>query len=116
VWEVFIHERWLASSKELLQIPAAVVFRNDLGLRAVVAMRFTYGRSYAAGRCATISSSRRFLLALASPLLPLLLTGRLVRIAGEKRLLTMFGRSLPWVLICVVSWAFGECIGYVRGR
>ena len=116
VWEIFIHQRWLAQGKRLGQSPATVVFHNGLPFLAAIAMRVRYGRSYAADRCATVSKGGRLWYALGSPVLPLLLTWRLARTAQGKRLALEFFRSLPWSLAFNVAWSCGEFVGYVRGR
>jgi len=116
VWEVFIHQRWLAEGKRLGQSPATVVFHNGMSAAAALRMRLRYGRSYAADRCREISATRRVAYALGSPLLPLVLTWRLARTAYERRLFTAFARSFPWSLAFNISWSCGEFAGYVCGR
>lgn len=115
VWEVFIHQRWLAEGKRLGQSPATVVFHNGMGAGGALRMRFRYGHSYAADRCREISNTRRVAYALGSPLLPLVLTWRLARTAYEKRLFKAFARSFPWSLAFNVAWSCGEFAGYVCG-
>jgi hypothetical protein len=116
VWEVFIHERWIRQGLRLRLAAAPVTFQNGLTTREAVSLRYRYGRTYAADRCATLSGSRRLLFAGGAPLLPFVLTGRLVSTASQKGLLAAFVRALPWTFLFNAAWSCGEMVGYVRGR
>jgi glycosyltransferase involved in cell wall biosynthesis len=80
-------------------------------------LRYLHGRCFGANRAA--ASRRRWRLARAamSPLVPFVLTARLVRTvqskpAGRRHL----WRSLPVLLAFHIAWAWGELDGYLRGR
>lgn len=79
--------------------------------------RFAFGRIYACRRIDQPHGALRPWLALASPLLPLLLLVRLGRAAQRDRVTARkFLRSLPDLALLVLAWSVGEALGYWTGR
>jgi hypothetical protein len=79
--------------------------------------RFAFGRIYACRRIDKPHRAMRPWLALASPLLPLLLLARLGRAARRDRATARkFRRSLPDLALLVLAWSAGEALGYWTGR
>ena len=126
-----VREAWAASFREvivngqLMKRGEKVILRRDIivnqcraGLSFGPAMRerYVWGRSYSATRNATLTLSKRLVLAAASPALPFVLTLRLARTAAERK--TYFGKfmtAMPLVFVLLLSWSLGEGIGYVAG-
>lgn len=78
--------------------------------------RYSFGRYYAFRRIERHESARLWL-ALGSPLLPLVLVGRMARAAArDDRTARRFLRSLPDLAALVLAWSFGEALGYLTGR
>lgn len=84
--------------------------------------RFEFGRLYARLRGAGgagwpgLSGARRILLVLLSPLLPLLLTARvLLRAMRKGKYLGVTLLALPYLLLFSAAWALGEAAGYAGG-
>jgi hypothetical protein len=79
--------------------------------------RYAFGRYYACWRIEHPHQQKRLWLALGSPLLPLLLLGRMARAsARDGRNARRFLRSLPDIAALVLSWSFGEALGYLTAR
>ncbi len=113
-WEPFWHRRLEQHGHRLLRVPEAVVFyHNSLSAGQFLRQRFHYGRWFAADR---IRGPLRLLYAAFCPLLPLLLTWRLGRIARRRGRGGRFLRALPWILPFQAVWACGEFCGYLFGR
>jgi hypothetical protein len=60
---------------------------------------------------------KRAALVLGSLALPALLPGRIVvRTVGKRRHIKELVRSLPYLLILMISWSLGEFCGYFAGE
>jgi hypothetical protein len=124
VWKEVFHEHTVnsalrAEGERLALAPEAVVYQNRLGLKLGPAMkeRFVWGRSYAATRAALSAPSRRVFYAVFSPVLPLLMLARMKLMAWQKRrTFVPFVKALPLTALLVVSWSWGEFVGYITGR
>jgi hypothetical protein len=105
--------------QRLALVPDIIVFqeRHGLQLGSAVRERYVWGRSYAASRAQLVGASRRVVYLLLSPALPFLLFLRLTATVSKKqRLIGRFLLATPLVLCLLVSWSFGEFIGYLTGR
>jgi hypothetical protein len=89
--------------------------RSDLSLGDALAERYVWGRSYALTRSTLISSSKRVIYALASPLLPAVLFLRMAVNAWKRRRLASFMAAAPLIALLTLSWSAGECAGYLAG-
>jgi len=116
--ETVVHEALLSSGFEIVLTRGAAVEQRRWGLRFGPAMRerVVWGRAYAAARVEGAGAVRRALLAIGSPLLPFLLTLRLLqgRIA-RRRDVGRFLACLPLVFLLEIGWALGEFQGYATG-
>ena len=91
--------------------------RSLLTLGAALRERWVWGRSYAGSRFASTGWPRRIVYAAATPLLPFLLTWRLVRDAFRRG--RFVGRTLaavPLLLLLNGAWSLGECVGDLTAR
>jgi hypothetical protein len=99
--------------------PDAVVFQHRLNLRFGGALRerSVWGRSYAASRASSAGIPQRIFWAFFAPALPALLLIRMTAMARKKRRTwPAFVKALPLTAALVVSWSFGELVGYATGR
>lgn len=88
------------------------VYRGD-----AVRERYAFGRYYACRRIEHPYQHTRVWLALGSPLLPLVLLGRMARASARDDYLSRrFLRSLPDLAALVIAWSFGEMLGYITAR
>ena len=79
--------------------------------------RFVWGRSYAATRAGLAGNSKRIFWAVFSPALPVLMLGRMTLMAWRKRrTMGAFIRAFPFTAALIVSWSWGEFMGYSTGR
>ena len=61
--------------------------------------------------------ARRVILAVLSPLLPILLLLRMtLSVVRKRRSVGSFLRALPFTVCMVIAIAWGELLGYVTGR
>jgi GT2 family glycosyltransferase len=114
-WENVIHDRLYAEGRRFRLVPAARVRQNlSYGVREFCRDRFRHGRGYAATRSADLSGIQRFLHALGTPALPLVLALRIYRMVDpdERR---YWMRGFPSLLLFLSAWALGEAAGYLRG-
>lgn len=117
--ETIVHGALAARGLELRLTPRVVVWqtRSGLGLAAALKERFVWGRSFAGSRVAGVGLGRRLVFAALTPVLPFVLTLRLLRGALAKR--RFVGRALlasPLLLLLSTFWSIGELVGYVTGR
>lgn len=74
------------------------------------------GRHFASVRIRFWGPAKRWLYALASPLLPAVFLARMARhAAGAPGVRISFIRSLPALLLLTLAWSWGELLGYVSG-
>jgi glycosyltransferase involved in cell wall biosynthesis len=86
-------------------------------LRPFLRKQIIHGRFFARVRTREqgFSRPRRFLYAVGSPLLPFLLTYRILRRVRARRTYGReLARALPLVLLGCAGWAVGEMLGYLR--
>lgn len=116
--EIIVNGELLSQGRKIGLRRDIVVHQNRKGLRAGKALRerYVWGRSYAASRNALLSLPKRLIHAVLSPVLPVLLTLRMADTVRQRgRHVGAFLRSLPFVLLLLVSWSFGEAMGYLAG-
>ena len=115
-WENELHARLRERGFALWSEPGAVIeHAKDFGFREFASQRYHYSRSYA-GRRSELVGSRRWLYALAAPLLIPLVVARVSRnVRARPGYGRTFRRALPLVLAYSTVWAFGELVGYIFG-
>ena len=124
VWEKTFHERevnkaLLAMGEKITLSPTMIVYqyRKNLRLNNAINERFVWGRSYAASRCAHSGIPRRLIYAALSPVLPTVLTGRMVLSTIRKGShMSSFIKAFPLTVLLTVSWSLGELSGYLSAR
>ena len=115
--ESVAHNALARQGLQLWLTPSAVVWQARTGLtwRDALRERRVWGRSYAGSRVGG-SMVKRLVLAALTPLLPAVLTWRLVSAARRKgRDVSRTVRVAPALLLLNTSWALGELTGYLAG-
>jgi GT2 family glycosyltransferase len=114
-WENVAHSRLAAQGSAMQFVRTAAVYQNqNYRFRDFCRDRFEHGLGYARRRLVDEGTARRWLYLPGTVALPGVLLMRVARAAGrEKR--GPFLRSLPFTLAFLVSWSFGEAVGYLRG-
>lgn len=116
--EPAVHRALVQSGQPLFMVTDAPVRqrRPPVAVSAAVRERYVWGRSFGATR-PDLSAAGRALLTLLSPVLPLLLTARIVRtVMARGRAMGRLIEALPLVLLLAASWTLGEVVGYVTGK
>lgn len=116
-WETVVHGQVERAGETLWSDPSIrMLHRKHFATRSFLAERYHYSRSFA-GRCAaTISPMRRLGYTLLTPLLPPLLVRRISqRVLSRRRYTPIFLRTLPYLVLFTLVWAWGEAVGYLLG-
>lgn len=87
--------------------------REGVRWRVVLRERVAWGRLFAVTRTTTGSRRSHWARALASPLLPFVLLGRLLRSEWHPGRRGPFVRAAPAIFLLLSAWSAGECVGYV---
>ncbi|HET6566587.1 MAG TPA: glycosyltransferase [Rhodothermales bacterium] len=116
-WEFFVQQEMRASGARFLSVPTMIVdHKKEFGFLYFVSQRFHYSRSFAGMRRRRVSGPMRLAYALASPLLVPMMLYRIGRqVVQKKRERASFVASLPLLFPFMVSYAAGECVGYMFG-
>jgi hypothetical protein len=116
-WENRLHDAMRRDGVPLVCKPAIRVgHKKHYSVGEYLSQRYLYARSYAGARVANASLGKRLGYGAAALALPPLLMFRTVsRVLAKRRHRAELVRSLPLLAVFVVSWAFGEMVGYVAG-
>jgi hypothetical protein len=117
--ETVVNEALMKSGRGIWLTPEVTVYqeRGDLTLSAVLRERFVWGRSFGGMRVKDLSLKKRMPYAIGTPLLPLLLAWRTMKLAKQRgNLRSQFLPSLPILLPLFTVWALGEMVGYLTAK
>ena len=116
-WETTVHPLLAQQGKQLLATNRIRIFHcKKFSFRLFAAQRFAYSRYYAGIRFQREQRLVRWVAALATPVLPVLLTFRLVRAARRKAsIASPTWRAVPYLFLFFIIWAVGETVGYLCG-
>jgi hypothetical protein len=114
-WEPFVHARLAAGGVVCWQSPELVVYQGrSAGWRAFTAQRLAHGRQYGRDRGTSLSAPRTVVGVVAAPVVPPLMTWRVLRlVVGKRRYRLRALACLPAILWFNVAWAAGEVRGYL---
>lgn len=112
-WENHLHDAIRDAGIPLESRPELVVgHKKHYTVGEYVGQRFLYSRSYAGARLAGAPAWRRAVYGAAAAALPPLLLWRIVKaVRTSGRFAPELVRSLPLLVVYVVSWAAGETAG-----
>ena len=114
-WEVDVHKALRDRGESLVMSEASVTFLGGVTLRSMARQRVAHARRYGSGRSSGLSLSARLARIAASPLVPFVISGRIVK-ALKVRGMTL----MPWLpawpslMVLASAWALGEAIGTWR--
>jgi hypothetical protein len=116
-WETNVHPALRKRGYTLYSSNDIMVYhRKNFSLKLFVTQRFQYSRHYAGTRFERDQLAVRVMAALFCPLLPALLLLRMMSsICKKRRMYSEFIFALPYLVIFVSIWAFGEFWGYLFG-
>lgn len=115
-WETLFHNQLRKSGEALYMVPSAQV---ELGHTDnpfdYCRVRYQHGFHYGSTRPGT-NGVVRILRILSAPVLMPYLVLRIGRRIAEKRpdWLGRYTQALPWLIIYMLSWSFGETVGYLN--
>ena len=123
LWEDIFHETAINEALRdrfgslWLEPGAEVRMRRNVRFGDAVYERYAFGRLFGCTRLEFAGSGRRLYYALLSPVLPILLMGRMAGKAVRSRAgIINFVRSTPFLIAMVAAWSWGEWLGYVTRR
>ena len=115
-WEPDVHRRLAQDGARLWHAPSMVVrLGRSGGTRAFLRQRLHHGAAHGRQRGARYSAARNTIGVVAAPIVPLLLTVRMLRTVfarGRHRAAAL--RSTPLLVLYNVAWALGEARGHLR--
>ena len=116
--EPVVHGALAERGETLFLTPELVVEQRRTRTSATVLLseRLHWGRLFAYTRVREAPLTRRLAYLLASPLIPLVMFGRIARLQAAKGHLKDFVPVSPIVLALLVTWGAGEAVGYATGR
>lgn len=116
--EALVHWELRRQGEVLHLSPDLVVdhHRTKRSLARLLAERYGWGRLFGATRASAVSRSRRLMLALAAPIIPVVLLWRHGRVQWRRGEGDRFVRALPLLLALLTAWTAGETWGHLTGR
>jgi hypothetical protein len=120
-WEPVSHRRLAADGVTLWHDPSLVVRQGrSAGFAAFARQRLAHGRRYGHQRGVHFSRARNLVGVLAAPLVPVLMTLRVLRqVFGKRRYRLRALLALPAIVAYNAVWAYAEALGHadmLRGR
>lgn len=114
-WEPVVNRRLAEQGARLVHSPAPVVRQGrSAGWLAFTRQRLRHGRAHGRQRGATFSRGRNVLGVVAAPVVPLLLTSRILQeLSSRGRLGVRTAVALPHIALFNVAWALGEARGHL---
>ncbi len=114
-WEAHFHRELKKKQMSLLLTPKVIVYHKDsFTFGGFMRQRFQHGRQFGSTRASSISSSKRIIFGLLSPLIPFIYLFRITRrVFTSKRNTGKYLLSVPVLFLFLVSWACGEFGGYL---
>lgn len=112
-----VHGTLRAAGHILWLAPAlATEHQRSLTLGFALRERYRFGRLFGRLRLPSLHIGLRALLILASPLLPVLLTARvLLRALAKRKYIGVTLLALPYLLLFSAAWSWGEFVAYLAG-
>jgi hypothetical protein len=114
-WEPVVNRRLAEEGTVLWHSPELIVGQGrSAGTGAFVQHRYLHGRAHGRKRGARFGTRRNIVGALAAPVVPLLLSVRIMRtVFAKRRYRARALLSLPFILLFNVAWAAGEALGHL---
>jgi hypothetical protein len=115
--DVFVHDAWRRAGLPLRADETLVVRNvNQWRVADVTVAPFHHGRAFAGRRARQQSPVVRVARLLATPVLPVVLAGRIIRdVASTRRFARRLVPAFPWIVLFVMSWSIGEAAGLLTG-
>ena len=117
-YEAFVHRELRSRGIPLHLAPGIVIYYNRIyNFKSALFQCYYQGRSFSGMRVAKASSLKRIGLAVGAWFLPFLLPMRIILgVVRKGRNLPALCLSLPYLIILMGSWSWGEFMGYLWGE
>lgn len=117
-YENFVHDELQRRGHDLYLMPSAVVYHNkNYLMNDALTQSYHHARAFAAKRILNAPTSRRVIFAMTSLILPILLPSRIAAgIFRKGRHLKELMKSMPYLLLLLTGWSYGEFCGYLFGE
>lgn len=117
-YENFVHDELQRRGHHLYLMPSAIVYhQKHYSTKDALAQAYYHARSFAAKRIFNDSVSKRVIFIMASLALPVLLPSRIaLKIFRKGRHQAELAKSLPYLLLLLSGWSYGEFCGYLCGE
>ncbi len=117
-YENFIHDELQKRGHTLYLMPSMVVYHNkNYSMKDALTQSYHHARAFAAKRTFKVPLAKRALLIITSLALPVLLPSRVVvGILRKGSHLKELMKSLPYLLLLLTGWSYGEFCGYLYGE
>src|SRR5579864_2855150 len=114
-WEPDVHRRLREGGATCWHSPDLVVHQGrSFGPRAFIGQRLHHGRAYGHQRGVRFSPARNLVGVLGSPLVPFLMTYRIVaEVTRRRRLRLRLLAALPMIFVFNLAWAVAEARGHL---
>ena len=114
-WEPSFHARFRKAGLVLELDPAIrVLHKNRYTSGQFFAQRLAHGKEFGMARARVISTAKRLLLIVLSPLLPVLFLKKIVSaVLQHDGYTSKLIQALPWLLLFLLAWGLGEAKGYL---
>jgi glycosyltransferase involved in cell wall biosynthesis len=117
-FETFVNEQLKKRGHHLIMMPTAIVYhKKNYEIKRAFEHSFYLARSFAARRVAGFGILKRICFSIIPIILPLLLMTRIITTTVIKgRYLRKLFRSVPFLILLISIWSFGEFCGYLFGE
>jgi hypothetical protein len=117
LFEAFLHQEFQKQGHQLYFSANVVVYHHQrYQFSEVIIQFYHHARAFAAMRLMNASGSKRLIFAGGTWVLPMVLTLRVLhRVIRKKRRFREMALSLPYLVVLMLSWAWGELCGYAFG-
>jgi GT2 family glycosyltransferase len=114
-FEVFTNQELQRRGYELFLAPSVIVYhRKNYSLKSAIAENYHHGRLFAAQRTSGAPGTQRAYRALTALALPVLLPARVaMRTFRKKRHIAHLITALPYLVMLMSAWGYGEFCGYL---
>ena len=114
-WEPSFHARFRKAGQALELDPAIrVVHKNRYTSGQFFGQRLAHGKEFGLARARVISTAKRSLLIVLSPLLPALFLKKIVSaVLQHGGYTSKLIQTFPWLLFFLLAWGLGEAKGYL---
>ncbi len=117
-WEPSFHARFRKKNMTLFLSPDLIVtHRNHYSTGHFFKQRFEHGQEFSMARVKEMSSIKRLLYIVLSPVLPVLFLKKIILLViNHGRYKSKLPKAMPWLLLFLMAWGLGEAKGYLAAR